>query len=106
MLTDTFQLSEKGQADLDKIFPDNSARAKKQRKAPIRVIVGNPPYSAGQGSENDANKNIKYPALDKAITDTYAALSSATNKNSLYDSYIRAIRWRPTASAMRVLSPL
>ena len=93
VLTDTFQLSEKGQADLDKIFPDNSARAKKQRKAPIRVIVGNPPYSAGQGSENDANKNIKYPALDKAITDTYAALSSATNKNSLYDSYIRAIRW-------------
>ena len=60
VLTDTFQLSEKGQADLDKIFPDNSARAKKQRKAPIRVIVGNPPYSAGQGSENDANKNINY----------------------------------------------
>ena len=56
VLTDTFQLSEKGQADLDKIFPDNSARAKKQRKAPIRVIVGNPPYSAGQGSENDAIK--------------------------------------------------
>jgi len=27
------------------------------------------------------------------LTDTYAARSSATNKNALYDSYIRAIRW-------------
>ncbi len=56
-------------------------------------IVGNPPYSVGQSSANDNNANLKYPTLDKCIEETYAAKSTATNKNSLYDSYLRAFRW-------------
>ncbi|MFZ1561615.1 MAG: type ISP restriction/modification enzyme, partial [Saprospiraceae bacterium] len=52
-----------------------------------------PPYSSGQDSANDENANESYPTLDAAIRDTYAARSTATNKNSLYDSYIRAIKW-------------
>ncbi|MCC6922233.1 MAG: hypothetical protein IT525_04065 [Nitrosomonas sp.] len=36
---------------------------------------------------------MEYPHLDKRIRSTYAADSKATNKNTLYDSYIRAIRW-------------
>ena len=72
---------------------DNSARRKRQKKLDIRVIVGNPPYSAGQTSANDNNANIEYPHLDERIRSTYAAGSTATNKNALYDSYIRAIRW-------------
>src|SRR5690606_24499233 len=59
----------------------------------IRVIVGNPPYSVGQDNANDNNQNLKYPKLDGRIAATYAAHSTATNKNSLYDSYIRAFRW-------------
>ncbi|MFA7172317.1 MAG: type ISP restriction/modification enzyme [Kiritimatiellia bacterium] len=55
--------------------------------------MGNPPYSAGQESANDNNQNVAYPDLDQSIRATYAAHSSATNKNALYDSYIRAIRW-------------
>lgn len=55
--------------------------------------AGEPPYSAGQDSANDNNQNEKYPHLDAAIRDTYAARSTATLKNSLYDSYIRAIKW-------------
>src|SRR5699024_5521798 len=51
------------------------------------------PYSAGQKSANDNNANVKYPTLDKRIAATYAAKSTATNKNSLYDSYVRAFRW-------------
>lgn len=57
------------------------------------VVIGNPPYSAGQENQNDDNQNVKYETLDARIATTYAALSTATNKNSLYDSYIRAIRW-------------
>jgi len=57
------------------------------------VIVGNPPYSVGQTSGNDNNANVKYAHLDRSIASTFAARSSATLKNSLYDSYIRAIRW-------------
>ncbi len=94
VLTDTFQMQEsEGSLKGTNAFPENSKRAKKQNKTDIRVIVGNPPYSSGQTSENDGNKNIKYPLLDARIRCTYAAHSTATNKNSLYDSYIRAVRW-------------
>ena len=92
LLADTFQLGEK-KGETQNIFPENFARAEKQNKRNIRVIVGNPPYSAGQRSENDANQNIEYPVLDQRISDTYAEHSTAANKNSLYDSYIRSIRW-------------
>jgi len=57
------------------------------------VIVGNPPYSVGQKSQNDNNANVSYDELDKRIVATYAAKSRATSKKSLRDSYIRAIRW-------------
>jgi predicted helicase len=93
VLTDTFQMFE-SQGTLNEVmFPENNQRVVRQRNNDIRVIIGNPPYSAGQTSENDGNKNLKYPALDDKIRDTYARYSSATLKNSLYDSYIRAIRW-------------
>jgi predicted helicase len=57
------------------------------------VIVGNPPYSAGQKSQNDNNQNVKYPSLDGRIADTYATRSTGVLKKALYDSYVRAIRW-------------
>ncbi|KJS08562.1 MAG: damage-inducible protein [Hoeflea sp. BRH_c9] len=91
-LTDTFQLYEKDDL-VSKLMVDNSSRRQRQKDLDIRVIVGNPPYSAGQTSANDNNANIEYPSLDARIRETYAAHSSATLKNSLYDSYIRAIRW-------------
>ncbi|MFM6264962.1 MAG: type ISP restriction/modification enzyme, partial [Dolichospermum sp.] len=78
---------------LEKIFPENNQRVINQKQNDITVIIGNPPYSAGQTSENDGNKNLKYDQLDSRIADTYAKYSTATNKNSLYDSYIRGFRW-------------
>jgi predicted helicase len=91
-LTDTFQMYEKDDL-VDALLEDNSARRKRQKELDIRVIVGNPPYSAKQESVNDNNANLVYHKLDSSIRDTYAARSTATNKNALYDSYIRAIRW-------------
>ncbi|MCG5077916.1 DEAD/DEAH box helicase [Paraburkholderia tagetis] len=91
-LADTFQLYEKEDL-VDAVQASNSARRKRQKKLDIRVIMGNPPYSAGQDSANDNNQNVAYPHLDSRIRSTYAERSSATNKNALYDSYIRAIRW-------------
>lgn len=93
VLTDTFQLAEDVESFDASMFPENNKRVKRQKAQDIRVIVGNPPYSAGQTSQNDGNRNQSYPALDRRIEETYAARSTATNKNSLYDSYIRAIRW-------------
>jgi predicted helicase len=91
-LTDTFQLYEKDDL-ISRVLVDNSARRTRQKALDIRVIVGNPPYSVGQASENDNNPNVSYPGLDQRISETYARRSMATNKSKLYDSYIRAIRW-------------
>ena len=91
-LTDTFQMYEKDDL-VDELLEDNSARRKRQKELDIRVIVGNPPYSVGQGDANANNANVAYPCLDERIRTTYAARSGANNKNALYDSYIRAIRW-------------
>jgi predicted helicase len=91
--TDTFQQAEDAGSMDATMFPENNQRVRRQKAQDIRVVLGNPPYSAGQTSQNDGNQNQRYPALDARIEATYAAGSSATNKNSLYDSYIRAIRW-------------
>ena len=95
VLTDTFQLGESDGDDklFSEMFPKNSERVKEQRKAPMRVIIGNPPYSVGQGSANDNAMNQKYKRLEKRIGNTYAALSTATNRGALYDAYIKAFRW-------------
>ena len=91
-LTDTFQLYEKGDL-ISNLLTNNSDRRKRQKALDIRVIMGNPPYSVGQESANDNNQNVAYPSLDERIAETYAARTDAILKNSLYDSYIRAIRW-------------
>ncbi|MXW06668.1 MAG: DEAD/DEAH box helicase, partial [Gammaproteobacteria bacterium] len=92
LLTDTFNLDE-SEGMLASIFPVNQKRIDHQRNLDVRVIVGNPPYSAKQRTANDNAANISYPLLDQKLTDTYVAKSNATNKNSVYDSYIRAIKW-------------
>ncbi len=92
-LTDTFQMYEKEDM-VDALLEKNSARRKRQKKLDIRVIIGNPPYSAGQNSANDNNQNIAYANLDDRISETYVASSLGKGgKSATYDSYIRAIRW-------------
>ena len=93
VLTDTFQLAEDGDLGDPEVFGTNNSRAEAQKKMDIQVIVGNPPYSRGQTSGNDDNANVSYPTLDARIAETFAARTDATNKNLLYDSYMRAIRW-------------
>ena len=94
VLTDTFQMNEADQADTEGGFSrENTDRVERQKRQPIRVVMGNPPYSVGQESANDNNQNQKYPKLDARIQATYAAQSTATNKNSLYASEIKALRW-------------
>ncbi|GBR74113.1 putative helicase [Candidatus Termititenax aidoneus] len=94
-LTDTFQLSEtdSGEALISEIFPENSERVEKQKKTPIRIIIGNPPYSIGQKSGNDNAQNQYYPKLSQRIKYTYTVNSNAVNNKGTYDSYIQAFRW-------------
>ncbi|MGY1550662.1 type ISP restriction/modification enzyme [Microbacterium sp. A588] len=92
-LTDTFMIDERVTHVPGVGFRENTARLERQRSADIGVIVMNPPYRAGQASANDASQNAKYPLTDARIADTYVKRSSGTNKNGLYDSYFRALRW-------------
>ena len=92
ILTDTFEMQD-GEDMIADILPENSEQRKKQKEAQIRVIVGNPPWSVGQKIENDAAQNQSYPVLNRRISNSYASYSNASNKVSLYDSYILAIRW-------------
>lgn len=95
VLTDTFQLGETNESEklFSDMFPQNSKRVQAQQKAPLRVIMGNPPYSIGQKSANDNAQNQSYDKLDSRIANTYAALSNAGLNKSLYDAYIKAFRW-------------
>ena len=93
-LTDTFQLGENSDDDIFKhFFKENTEAVEAQRRTPIRVIIGNPPYSIGQKSANDNAQNQSYPLLDQRIAETYVAGSTAGLSKGIYDSYIRAYRW-------------
>ena len=93
IFADTFQATESnGQVNFQ-FFQENEEQRKRLKTETIRVIVGNPPYSVGQKNENDNNKNLKYEELDQNIAKTYVKDSSATSKRSVYDSYVRAIKW-------------
>ena len=90
-LVDTFDLTAERQ--LSMFAPENTRRVERQKQTEMFVVIGNPPYNARQMDENDANKNRKYPELDRQIQETYAHASRATNKTALYDPYVKAIHW-------------
>ena len=90
-LVDTFELAEDKQMSV--FTAKNTDRVNAQKQTPIFVIIGNPPYNAGQVNENDNNKNRKYRVMDKHVAESYAKDSKATNKNALSDPYVKAVKW-------------
>lgn len=93
VLTDTFNLNKNKTLFPKEWLPDNNERVERQQKLPIGVIIGNPPWSAGQKSAADDNPNVEYPELKQRVSETYVERSTSKNKNSLYDTYKMAIRW-------------
>ena len=78
--------------NLGGLSEENWIRIQEQNEKSISVIIGNPPYNANQQNENDNNKNREYPAIDRRISETYIA-SSTAQKTKQYDMYKRFIRW-------------
>ena len=78
--------------NLGGLSEENWIRVQEQNEKPISVIIGNPPYNANQQNENDNNKNREYPDIDRRISETYIAASTA-QKTKQYDMYKRFIRW-------------
>lgn len=73
--------------------PTNTERVNREKNAQITVVIGNPPYNAGQRNENENNKNRKHGNTDKRVAETYSRDSQATNKNKLSDPYVKFFRW-------------
>ena len=94
VLTDTFSEVEDKAHSITGSFGDNSELRDTVRALPLKVIVGNPPYSVGQNNANDDNQNETYPELESRIAETYVvhAISNVNSRN-LYDSYVKAFRW-------------
>ena len=85
-------VTRQGAFNLGGLSEENWIRVQEQNEKPISVIIGNPPYNANQQNENDNNKNREYPEIDRRISDTYIAASTA-QKTKQYDMYKRFLRW-------------
>ncbi len=58
----------------------------------IQVIIGNPPYSSGQKSQNDNNQNLSHPKLEKLVYEKYGKNSKAQVGKTTRDTLIQSIR--------------
>lgn len=92
-LVDTFELAEPEQGGFEFMTEENTLRVKRQKAAPIFVVIGNPPYNTQQVNENDQNKNRKYEHMDQRVQQTYARASRASLRNKLSDPYVKAFRF-------------
>jgi predicted helicase len=98
--TDSFALMEKlyerKTPRLPAIIPEKfKEMIEAQLKAKVNVIISNPPWRARKENENVGRKNVEYKNLRKRIEQTYAKYAKelgTTNVNTLYDTYIQALR--------------
>ncbi len=94
-LTDSLDFYEekndKGVFDLFKDLEENKEIKSTIEKQNIRVIIGNPPYSAGSKSENDNNQNLSHPNLEKRVYEKYGKNSTAKVGATTRDTLIQSI---------------
>ncbi len=98
-LTDSLDFYEekndKGVFDLFKDLEENKEIKSTIEKQNIRVIIGNPPYSAGAKSQNDNNQNLSHPNLEKRVYEKYGKNSTSrgvgkTTRDTLIQSIYMA----------------
>ncbi len=94
-LTDSLDFYEekndKGVFDLFKDLEENKEIKDTLADKNIRVIIGNPPYSAGAKSENDNNQNLSHPKLEKRVYEKYGKNSTAKVGATTRDTLIHSI---------------
>lgn len=94
-LTDSLDFYEekndKGVFDLFKDLEENKEIKSTIEKQNIRVIIGNPPYSAGAKSGNDNNQNLSHPKLEKRVYEKYGKNSTAKVGATTRDTLIHSI---------------
>ncbi len=83
--------NDKGALPLYEDLKENREIKTTMEKQNIRVIIGNPPYSAGAKSENDNNQNLSHPKLEKLVYETYGKNSTAKVGATTRDTLIQSI---------------
>ncbi|GAA9699953.1 hypothetical protein VN0005_13980 [Helicobacter pylori] len=96
-LTDSLDyLEEKNDKGVFPLFEDlkeNKEIKSTMEKQDIRVIIGNPPYSAGAKSQNDNNQNLSHKKLEKRVYEKYGKNSTSRNVGkTTRDTLIQSIR--------------
>ncbi|GAA6849990.1 hypothetical protein AOH209_10570 [Helicobacter pylori] len=77
--------------DLFKDLEENKEIKSTIEKQNIRVIIGNPPYSAGAKSQNDNNQNLSHPKLEERVYEKYGKNSTAKVGATTRDTLIQSI---------------
>ncbi|GAA9149402.1 hypothetical protein BTM352_05010 [Helicobacter pylori] len=94
-LTDSLDIYEeknnKGSFDFFKDLEENKEIKSTIEKQNIRVIIGNPPYSAGSKSANDNNQNLSHKKLEKRVYEKYGKNSTAKVGKTTRDTLIQSI---------------
>jgi predicted helicase len=90
---DTLDLADAHQLHFADLSEKNAERVAKQKRAPITVVIGNPPWNVGQEDENLNNKNRPYGVVDQRIRMTFVEDSAASLHTKLYDAYMKFFRW-------------
>ena len=97
VLTDTFLMADDERLPGIGAIAHNSDRARRQNDLPIQVILGNPPWSAGQKGAGDDNPNIDYPHMEKRVRETYGVrhkqVTGRGAGKAAGNTYVQAIRW-------------
>ena len=99
VLADTFHLgSSENQDNLFGNLQYNSIRAQDQLDAPIRVIIGNPPWSTGKDDASETSTKTEYKEIRKRISDTYVhehrtIEGKAAGGNAAGNLFVSAFRW-------------
>ena len=107
VLTDTFLMDDGDRLLEFGPMSGNSDRAKLQTETAIRVIVGNPPWSAGQKSAGDDNPNIEYPELRQRVRPPTAIATAKSPDVGLVwlpaTSTFRPFAGRPTGLVVEIM---
>ncbi len=94
-LTDSLDIYEekndKGVFDFFKDLEENKEIKDTLADQNIRVIIGNPPYSAGAKSQNDNNQNLSHKKLEKRVYEKYGKNSTAKSGATTRDTLIQSI---------------
>jgi len=85
-----------GQTFREQLFStedENTPQLNRIAQKDVRVIVGNPPWRAWRKDALGSSPSDSHPEIEELIDSSYASKTDATLKNSLYDLYLKSLRW-------------